>query len=369
MTDNILSCSESPLKCPQLMDMSRIYPCISCSLRLNAQVAGPGNVTKHANGLLLNENTQTTLTVNGIQYNLLESYIYIPGAHRLPGQQEPHPMEVALYFRNDDGQKHIALCIPVQVGAVNPYFAALNETVRNRPTVGSLVSTKGSIISYRGADMRGRTGKDSRPRSQCDTIARTVTYYVVMTPTTIAAADYQRLKTIAKDTVGPPVAITEIIESRYKLLSRINGIKVIDETPPPPNDKGVATNAMKCYRLDKDKDVVNDKVYIGGPGSSLEKELADSDATQADGERLDTSIQPGDIEILIGIIVGIIIGLLIAAYIVYLLWSGTFRDYMKVQRMHDMSWGFKLPAFNPIDGFKRLVCPPPTLPSPSSITK
>lgn len=349
------------------MDTTKIYPCVSCSIRLNAQVAGPGNVTKHANGLLLNENPQTTLTINGIQYNLLESYIYVPGAHRLPGQQEPHPMEVALYFRSDDGQKHVALCIPVQVGAANPYFAAINETVRNRPTVGSLVYPTGSIISYRGADMRGRTGRDSRPRSQCDPVARIVTYYVAMTPTTIAAADYQRLKTIAKDAAGPPVAITEIIESRYKLLSRIDGIKVIDKTSPSSKDKGVSTNAMKCYRLDKDKDIVNDKVYIGGPGSTLDKELANGDATQADGrDSQDTSIQPGDIEKWIGIIIGVTIAILIVAFIIYLVWSGTFRNYVKVQRMYDTPgskafgevkwWQFKVPKF---------LCPP----SPSTVTK
>ena len=39
MTDNILSCSESPLKFPQLMDISRIQQCVSCRLRLNAEVA------------------------------------------------------------------------------------------------------------------------------------------------------------------------------------------------------------------------------------------------------------------------------------------------------------------------------------------
>ena len=341
------------------MDISRIYPCISCSLRLNAQVAGPGNVTKHANGLLLNENPQTTLTVNGIQYNLLESFIYVPGAHRLPGQQEPHPMEVGLYFRSDDGQKHISLCIPVKVGAANPYFAGINETVRNRPTVGSLVSPTGSIISYRGADMRGRTSRDSRPRSQCDPIARIVTYYVVMTPTTIAASDFQRLKTIAKDAAGPPVSITEIVESRYKLLSRIDGIKVVDKTAPLlKKDGGVSTKAMKCYRLDKDKDVVNDKVYIGGggPGSTLDKELASHDATQADGEDgRETGIQPGDIEKWIGIIIGVTIAILIVAFIIYLVWSGTFRNYVKVQRMYETPvtkafgeikwWQFKVPKF------------------------
>jgi hypothetical protein len=282
-------------------------------------------------------------------------------------------MEVALYFRNDDGQKHISLCIPVQVGAANPYFAALNETVRNRPTVGSLVSPTGTIISYRGADMRGRTRNDSRPRSQCDPIARTVTYYVVLTPTTIAATDFQRLKAIAKDAVGPPVSITEIIESRYKLLSRIDGIKIVNKsTLSSSKDKGVATNAMKCYRLDKDKDVVNDKVYIGGPGSTLDKELAGGDATQADGEdNRDISIQPGDVEKWIGIIIGVTIAILIVAFIIYLVWSGTFRDYVKVQRMYDTPvtkafgeiklWQFKVPNF--------MCTPPPTKVVAAAATK
>lgn len=363
MTDNFLSCSESPLKCSQLMDIMKLYPCISCKLRLNAQIAGPGNVTKHVNGLLLNENPQTTFTINGIKHNLIESFLYFPGAHKLPGKQEQHPMEVALYFRSDDGQKHTCLCIPVQVGtgASNAYFASLNETVRNRPTIGSIISPTSQIISYRGADMRGRDGKDSRPRSQCDPVLRTVTYYILMTPADIAPVDYQRLKQIAKDSRGPPVAITELIESRFKLLSRIDGMTLVSGRTAgaaAAGDGGVSTKAMKCYRLDKTKDVINDKVYIGGtrPGSTLDKELSGTDATQADGEdSRDTSIQPGDVEKWIGIIVGSIVAILIVAFLIYVVWSGTFRNYMKVQKMYDSPlpktfgeiqwWKVKMPSF------------------------
>jgi carbonic anhydrase len=334
-------------------------------LRLNAQVAGPGNVTRHDSGLILNENPQTTLSVNGIQHNLLESFIHMPGAHRLQGQQETHEMEVALYFRDETGQKTVCLCIPVKVGAANPYFAALNQVRRNRPTVGSLVSPTSSIISYRGADMRGRSGRDSRPRTQCDPVARIVTYYVVMTPADIAAADYQRLTSIAKDVAGPPKPITEIIESRYKLLTRIDGIKVVNSTQvATTSDGGVSTKAMKCYRLDTDKDIVNDKVYIGGarPGSTLDDELSGKLATDADAEdTADTSVQPGDIEKWIGIIIGSVIAIVIVAFIIYVVWSGSFRDYVKVQRMYDtpisktigeVKWwqGWKVPSF---------MCPTP----------
>lgn len=347
------------------MDIKQLYPCLSCKIRLNAQIAGPGNVTKHETGLLLNENPQTTLSINGIQHNLLESYIYIPGAHRLPDQQEPYPLELACYFRNDDGQKQVCLCIPVQIGAANSYFSGLNQVIRNRPTLGTLVSPTSSILSYRGADMRRRSGRDSRPRSACDPISQVITYYVVMTPTTIAASDYQILLSIAKGAAGPPKPITEVIESKYKLLTRIDGMSVVTSAKPPVSKKvkdGVSTNAMKCYRLDKDKDVVNDKVYIGGrPGSTLDKELESKQASDADGEdSQDTSIQPGDIEKWIGIIIGVIIGLLIIAFLIYIVWSGTFRDYIKVQKMYDSPlpktfgevkwWSFKTPAF---------MCPTP----------
>jgi hypothetical protein len=369
MSDSIFSCDETPLKFPQTLDILRIYPCISCKLRLNSEVSGPGNVTKHDVGLILNENTQTTLTINGIQHNLLQSFIYLPGAHRLPGQQDPFPLEVALYFRTGDGQKEVCLCIPVKVGESNPYFAALNTVVRDRPTVGTLVSRKGSILSYRGADMRGRNGRDSRPRTQCSPVAKVITYYVVMTPTEISAAEYQQLQEIAKGVNGPPIAITELIESRYKLISRIDGINVVNKkTPDRSKDNGVDTKAMKCYRLDKDKDVIDDKVYIGGPGSTLHKELADSDATQADGEDNNNSIQPGDIEKWVGIIIGCTIGILIIAFIIYLLWSGTFRNYGNVQKMYDSPlpktfgeikpWKFGLPAF---------MCPPSAAPAATAV--
>ena len=139
-------------------------------------------------------------------------------------------------------------------------------------------------------------------------------------------------------------------------MSRIDGIKVIDKPASSPKDGGVATKAMKCYRLDKDKDVINDKVYIGGPGSTLDKELAGGDATQADGEdSRETGIQPGDIEKWIGIIIGVTIAILIVAFLIYLVWSGTFRNYVKVQKMYDSPvskafgevkwWQSKVPSF------------------------
>lgn len=376
MTDSLFSCNESPLKFPQTLDIQRLYPCVSCKLRLNAQVAGPGNVTRHETGLLLNENPQTTLSINGIQHNLLESFIYVPGAHRLPGQQEPSSMEVALYFRDETGQKTICLCIPVQVGGTNPYFASLNQVTRNRPTIGSLISPASSIISYRGADFRGRTGRDSRPRALCDPVARAVVYYVVMTPTSIAAADYQRLAGIAKDVAGPPKPISEVIESRYKLLTRIEGMTVVNKPASPASDGGVSTKAMKCYRLDADKDVVNDKVYIGGgaPGSTLDKELAGSGASQADAEdSMDTSIQPGDIEKWIGVIIGVVIAIVIVAFIIYVVWSGSFRNYVKVQRLYDTPISETLGEVKWWESFTKWAfpssCPPvPTAPTAPTST-
>lgn len=354
--DNAFSCNETPLKFPQLMNIQRLYPCLSCKLRLNAQVAGPGNVSKHDTGLLLNENPQTTLSINGIQHNLLESFIYLPGAHRLPGQDEPSIAEVALYFRSINGQKEVCVCIPVQTGDANPYFTSLNVIARDRPTIGTLINPTSAIVSYSGVDMRGRTSQNSRPREMCDPLSKIITYYVVMTPTSISAADYQRLQGIATGSIGPAKPIVEIIESRYKLLTRIDGITVINTKQPESTDRGIATKAMKCYRLDKDKDVVNDKVYIGDPGSTLDKELANSKATEEDTEiGVDTTIQPGDVEKWVGIIVGVLLAILIVSFLIYFIWSGTYRNYMNVQRMHDsplpktfgdvQPWKFKLPGF------------------------
>jgi carbonic anhydrase len=322
------------MKFSQSMDIRQLYPCISCKLRLNAEIAGPGIVKKHEMGLELSENTQTTLSINGIQHNLIESFIYVPGAHRLPGQQDPYPLEVVCYFRTDDAQKYVCLCIPVQIGASNPYFAVLNQIVRNRPTLGTLISPTSSIISYTGADLRGRSGRNSRPRTLCDPVKRQITYYLVVTPASISAAEYQSLKAIAKDVSGPPKPMTEVIESKYKLLTRIDGMNIITKSSSSlkSTDKnGISTKALQCYRLDKEKDVIDDKVYIGGrrPGSTLEKELQSKQASDSDAEdSTDTSIQPGDIEKWIGIIIGISVGIMIIAFVAYIIWSGTFRDYL-----------------------------------------
>jgi hypothetical protein len=157
----------------------RLAKCLSCTVRLTSKIAGPGNVTTRADGLLLNENPTTSISVNGIMHNLVETILTFPGAHRLQNNQSPPVAELFLYFQNNrDFSQHLCLALPLDVGKgdANFYFASLDTGVRNdRPTVGSILPPGAKYIMYKGADLRGRTNSDPRPKGLCTPVKRIIT--------------------------------------------------------------------------------------------------------------------------------------------------------------------------------------------------
>jgi hypothetical protein len=84
---DFFGCGETPLKMPD--DITTIPECQSCKLRITSLVPGPGNARAHTLGLMIDENPMTTFSVDGVQHNLIETYLTIPGAHTLPGQTAP----------------------------------------------------------------------------------------------------------------------------------------------------------------------------------------------------------------------------------------------------------------------------------------
>jgi len=312
----------------------------SYKLRLISLVAGQCNITPRADGLLVDENATVSFSVNGVQHNLMESVLMIGGAHKLPGRSSVNSAEFSLYFKHiTDFSRHICLTIPVEIGTSDTgkskqYFSLLGNGVNaNRPKLGEIIPTNTPIFIYRGADLRGRTATASQASSVCSPVKRVITYYVCMNPITILANDFQRLKRASGSAVGPAKPLFPAISSRLvQLGTRVTGITV--ETVSPAirtrEQAGVPTNAMKCYRLNADKDIVNNKVFIGGNHTSLTSELA----TDSVPESSDSSIKPGDIQKWMGIVLGIVAGLIICALIVYFVWSGTFKNYIKAQQLY-----------------------------------
>jgi hypothetical protein len=290
-------------------------------------------VSSTRNGLSVSENTTVNLAVNGVNYNLVESYLVFPGAHKLPGRQNPCDAEYLLYFNNSlyARERGIVLCLPIDIGPGpgTDYFQRLDTTVRNdRPTLATILPPDAQYMSYLGADLKGRSKSDARPRALCEPVKRTVSYYVALTPARMEAPDYQRLRSLqsSKDYEGPPVPLTDTMKPRIlKLATLVPALKCDAKTSV--NDPGVATKALKCYRVDKDKNIINNKVYVGDqapPNTTLEDELAG----KKEAPEAPSAIQPGDVENVLGIILGVIVGICGAALIAFYLWKRTFSGYL-----------------------------------------
>ena len=352
LIDDVMGCRETPLWLPTPFAYTDIPACPSCVVRLTAKLGGPGHVTARIEGLQVEENTLVTLSINGIQHSLLESVLSFPGGHRLLDRQSPCDAELFLFFRSTRNISNIAcLAIPIDIGAdtkSNPYFSTLESAVTAaRPSVAALIPTGASLISYKGADVRGRHGGDPYPRTFCDPIKQELTYYVCNKATRMAVGDYNRLmKLSGAQRKGPPKPMTAADPARVRQLASyiadfrvegaaIGGLK--DNRGAAP----VTTKSLKCYRLNPDEDVQPDgTVYVGGKpggGDTLESELkAPSEDELAALEAEKASVKPGDIAQWLGIVIGIIVGLVICATIAFYALKGVFSNYLNVQKLYNI---------------------------------
>jgi hypothetical protein len=119
------------------------------------------------------------------------------------------------------------------------------------------------------------------------------------------------------------------------------------------SDPGIPTSSLKCFRLDPDRDIKDNKVYVGGAGLPFDT------ASRADAAAEVGGIPPGDIQRWLGIIVGVVVGVVVCAFIAVGVWKGTFTKYLENSRLYkdaavsvdDISSAiptFKLPT----------ICPP-----------
>lgn len=334
-------CAESPVWIPEGFNVDDIPACKSCTLRLTAPVPGSGVVNVRVDGLVVEENPLTTLSVNGIPHNLVETVLMIGGAHRLPGRSEPCKAELACYFQSTrDFSQHACLCLPIDLGkgAAAQYFSTLGTLKVGRPTLGKIVPSNSSFLLYRGADLRGRSANNKVPSAFCDPVKRITTYYVCLRPIFMENADYTRLLGRAgKSLQGPPTPLTPVVKSRLKELTTIvNGISVGTAQPfgvkgsgntAPLGGPGYPVKSMKCYRLDPTRDIVKDKVYVGGKKpASLEKELEKDE---------ESGILPGDLQKYLSGFLGITIAIIIAAFAFVFIFSRVFTNYTEAQYLYE----------------------------------
>lgn len=343
--ENYFGCGETPLWLPSKVPLTTLNTCLSCKLRLVAKIAGPGTVWTAGTQIMIDENPTASLVINGIQHNLIMTGLSFPGAHRYQNKQEPNVGEIFFAFRpvgESDNSKLSILCVPLEIGYgdANAYFSTLDRGARkDRPTLTSLFSKDAKFLQYRGANIfDGRTAANPRPRNFCNPVKVQYNYYLSLTPARILRADVDRFKSKLKE--GPPTPVTEPTGDRFvKMCTLINGIVLESSTPlPGSGDGGIPTNSLKCYKLDPNKDVVKDKVYIGNahkPGALSLKDELDRAAADLDADIPSTSrIQPGDVENVLSTVLGVLIGIVAFSLIIYLLYKHVFINYLNVQTLY-----------------------------------
>lgn len=341
LSDTLFSCEETPVWTPATLNPATLPPCLSCTLRLVCTLPGPGSVSPSMLGLAVDENPTTELVISGARYNLQSAQLVFGGIHRLYGQQTVSSGEFLVTFRHvSDTSKLVFLCIPIQQGAASAeYFKTLGSVSRGRPLLSTLIQPSTKILSYPGASLIGRTAQNPKPRTFCAPISTPGVYYVVLTPATISANDMARLIALCDKTiwVGPPKPFADITASRAtRLLTLIDKLTIEDKDVRIQDDKGISTKALKCYRLDAERDIRDDKVYIGGAKKedTLAKELARAAELKEQMPEDDGSVKPGDIETIIGIVLGATVGIILCATVAYYLWKNTFHQYLNVQKLY-----------------------------------
>ncbi len=347
IADDYFTCAESPVWFSADFKLEQLPICNSCTIRIIADLPGPGKLTESPDGFILDESPVAVLRINGHDHTLLESRLLISGCHRLPGRTEPESMEIQFYFRSIKKlDQYQCLSIPVMKGSVgNPYFTTLGLGVTaNRPTLTSLISPNSELYQYLGADVRGRTRETPRPPKQCDPVLSKITYNVLTSPAIINQSDFDRILKLyrQKKVIGPPKPIGQITPQRIlELVTRIKDIKIGAPksggqftSAGKASDGSYSVKAMQCRRIDTSKDIVGDRIYVGGkhaPTTTLSNELQKASDLSAYSESTDNStIKPADIENTISIVLGIVFGVVVCATIAYYCLKGTFSNYIPV---------------------------------------
>lgn len=341
-----LGCEKVPSNFTQVRDLNDIRPCKKCIVRISGP-SGPGRLTPSRTGFVIDESPLVMLYYNGIDYTLKETHLLIRGehggSHILPGMTTPPVGEVLLFFERADNLPYcVAVPIVAEKGVGNVYFQQLNQVVRNRAAITSIIDPETELLQYTGSELRGRWGSDPKtafPRRACEG-GKKVRYLVCTRPTNILPADLLRLTSaLDKNFMGPVTAKTPLTPTDVQtFVTRIP--RIVLEGPkkvakgPASADGVYLTRELQCRRIDTAKDIEGDRVYVGGkerPGdSTLDKELlaaSDSQAAYLDTDSKAT-IQPGTIETILALVLGSIIGFVLLVGAFFFFWKMTGRNYV-----------------------------------------
>ena len=382
VADTYFVCRETPVNFPSGVKLKDTAESSSSVLRIISKLPGPGNYSGPTDFFYnVNENPTTSIQFNGIMYNVSQSYLCMPGVHKIVGEEKVCDAELVLIFNPSqtsmNTQSPIMLCVPVESGIKFTkysarYFKTLTTGVTaSRPTFGSILPPKPTFINYRGFNflLRLSAGSSLNKCSDIPVSPRNIIQYLVcQTPIGMTVSDYERFSADlprgprpkgANDyaplpqLVKPPVAASDIANSRFTdLVTRITNVVIeADDAAAPPTitrgRNGIPTTDMKCKPLKAGGRRL--KVDLTKGGSTLKQELAtnQSDLKDMDLDQIDpgitpsqpVSLKPGDIEKGISILIGIILGVIVCAFVAYWTLRFVYRGYTDGLKLYSAPGG------------------------------
>jgi hypothetical protein len=264
--------------------------CISCGIKLFSDKYSGTNINtddvfdrnNNKIGISFDDNSATRLQYRSSQYNLTEARIIRQG-HQF--ESNTYDGEIQFYFGT--GGK-FRLCIPIRkdITPVPDFFSYIGKS-ENRPAISTVIPAFPNFLVYSG-------GSDKS------------TYIVSTTPIGILTADYDRLKIggLYSDRTITPTSI----QSSPSNFRRIDSIVL---KPTSDQTAGVALSAVKCRPIVPERDIQNNRLYVGGdtPGdTTLDDELGRSVSEYGnptpDGQQ---GITVSSIETTIGIVIGVLV--------------------------------------------------------------
>lgn len=368
-----LTCDETPLYPPKTMTLADMPVCVSCSLVFSAPIVGTKTISsRYGNdGLNVEESPLTEITYNNSKYALYDTVLWKSGAHRNFKAKANYDLEMNLYFRDVFNPfKQIAVAIPITIDdtQANAYFTEMadqNPGVRSHSL--EKIITTGSVLMYKGIDLRNRNSDKPYAAAQCKDAKSNLVWYVLQ-PAFISSKDAARIRALAIfSNVLPPAPMHELTLERVRTMGSIISTIDLKSTIDKNNaDKlqdaaknGIyLTRALQCQRINPATDVKKGAVYLNtAPKRSLQDELNEkaADSTSQLQGGVVSGFRPKHIEDILALVIGILLGIVIFSFAAYFITKIFFKGV-------DFNMSALSGSILPVITAKQIACAPHVTP-------
>jgi len=315
-------CHQTPLRFADTFNLQTISevtmgstnPYGNAAARLWSILPGTGIISNPNNGsggILVDENIQTSFTLNGVTYYLIDMRIFA-GQHSIfrwldisgqsgsavtkTGVYAPSPLEVYIFFKNNINQI-ICLVLPIGIDDApssstnaSRYINALTTSAGATPPVlstlfqdlsGATSSTfhaNNLLLHYIGQDIRTYESTACDPTS----LNNPVTYLVIMNDiertnlisSTITSNEYDAL--LKKVSPSPTMSLNgaiQMVDSTPNIISNMKflpaGLFYVTNSSAGGGrgQSTVTTSAVKCYPMNPSKNIKGNELYLDENGA------------------------------------------------------------------------------------------------------